>query len=124
LVPDELPFTLPPLSDPNEFDSFFHSDDGFPEADMDDDKMLDDPPPLQGDECLLDVVNFPQAYTTSQKFEAQLLKIIHTTGAPNGAFQSIMSWARSAIMSEGYDFQPSPLAYDHQIHHLEKMVGM
>jgi hypothetical protein len=57
----------------------------FPEADMEDDKMLDDTPPLQGDKCLLDVVNFPQAYTTSQKFEAQLLKIIHTTGAPNGA---------------------------------------
>lgn len=123
LVPDELPYTLPSAPVPNEFDSFFHSDDGFPEADMYDDVMLDDPPQPQGDECLLDVVNFPQAYTTAQNYEAQLLKIIHTTGAPNGAFQSIMSWARSA-MSEGYDFQPSPLAYDRQIHHLEKMVGM
>ena len=85
--------------------------------------MLDEPLPVQGDACLLDVVNFLQAYTTSQKFEAQLLKIIHTTGAPNGAFQSIMSWASTA-MSEGYDFQPTPLAYDRQILHLEKMVGM
>jgi hypothetical protein len=123
LVPDELPFTLPPLPVPNNFDSFFHSDDGFPEADTEDDEMLEDPSQPQGDESLLDVVNFPQAYTTAQKYEAQLLKIIHTTGAPNGAFQSIMSWARSA-MSEGYDFQPSPLAYDRQIHHLEKLVGM
>ena len=53
--------------------------------------MVDDVLPPQGDECLLDVVAFPQAYTTSQKYEAELLKIIHTTGAPNGAFQEICS---------------------------------
>ena len=99
------------------------SDASFPKADLEDDEMLEVPPLLHGDDCLLDVVNFPQAYTTPQKFEAQLLEIIHTTGAPNGAFPSIMSWARST-MSEGYDFQPSPLAYDRKINHLEKRVGM
>ena len=110
LVPDELPFTLAPLRDPTETDSLFESDSSFPGVDFDDD-MPDNPSPPQGDDCLLDVLHFPQAYTTSQKVEAQLLKIIHTTGAPNGAFASIMSWARSA-MSKGYDFQPSPLSYD------------
>jgi hypothetical protein len=123
LVPDETAFTLAPHDSAVENDFVFSSDDGCPEGDSDEEEMLVDGPPPEGDECLLDVVVFPQAYTTSQKYEAQLLKIIHSTGAPNGAFQSIMSWARSAL-SDGYDFLPSPLAYDRQIHHLEKLVGM
>jgi hypothetical protein len=60
---------------------------------------------------------------TSQRYEAKLLNIIHSIGAPNGAFQSIMSWTKMAV-SASYDFQPSPLSYDHQIHYFEKLVGM
>ena len=123
LVPDEIPFTLAPLNHSPDNNDFVTSDDNFPDPDGEvDDPWLDETS-LKGDDCLLDVVVFPRAYTTSQKYEAQLLKIIHQTGAPNGAFQSIMTWARSAL-SDGYDFMPSPLAYDRQIHHLEKLVGM
>jgi hypothetical protein len=60
---------------------------------------------------LHDVVIFPHGYTTTQKHEAELLKLIHSMGAPNSAFQSIMSWAKT-VLAAGYDFQPSPLAYD------------
>ena len=79
LVPDELPFQLPPLTVYNEQDSVASFDYNFSECDGEEEEMLDEPLPVQGDACLLDVVNFPQAYTASQKFEAQLLKIIHTT---------------------------------------------
>ena len=123
LVPNETIFTLAPIDVANGNDYDCTSDDCYPAADVDEEQMVDDVPLPQGDECLLDVVVFPQAYTTSQKYEAELLKIIHSTGAPNGAFQEIMSWARSAL-SDGYDFLPSPLAYTRQINHLEKLVGM
>ena len=83
LIPDEIPFTLLPNDASTGHDCFFHSDDCFPEAYVEDDEMLDDMPPPQGDDCLLDVVVFPQAYTTSQKYETQLLKIIHSSGAPS-----------------------------------------
>jgi hypothetical protein len=43
---------------------------------VEDDEMLDDVPPPQDNDCRLDVVVFPQA---SQKYETQLLKIIHST---------------------------------------------
>ena len=124
LIPDERLF--PPASNDSmaENDSFFHSDECYPEGDVEDEDMLpDEAVPLVGDDCLRDVVVFPQAYTTSQNYEAQLLKIIHSIGAPNGAFQSIMSWARSASL-EGYEFLPSPQAYERQILKLEKLVGM
>ena len=75
------------------------------------------------DTALLDVVMFPQAYTSSQQHEAHLLKLIHSIGAPNGAFQAIMSWAQTAA-SANYNFQPSPLAYSRQIYRLENLVGM
>jgi hypothetical protein len=67
LVPDELPFTLAPLGVPNENDFFFQSDASFPEADVEDDEMLEDLPPPQGDDCLLDVVNFPLIGLLSMK---------------------------------------------------------
>jgi len=70
-----------------------------------------------------DVFSFPRAYTTAQKYEVELLKIIHSTGAPNGAFESIMAWAHSAV-NANYDFQPMPKKYVRQIHHLERFVGM
>ena len=47
LVPDELPFHLPPLTDGNEQDSVSPSDSSFPIGDGDDDEMLDESPPLQ-----------------------------------------------------------------------------
>jgi hypothetical protein len=75
------------------------------------------------DNILQDVVRFPHGYTSAQKHEAELLKLIHSMGAPNGAFQSIMSWAKTALES-GYDFQPSPIAYQQQIIQFEKLVGM
>jgi hypothetical protein len=66
--------------------------------------------------------SFPPAYTKTQKYEVELLKRIHSFGAPNGAFQSIMSWAQSAV-NVGYDFQPNmPKKYDIQIHHLENIL--
>jgi hypothetical protein len=83
LIPDETPFTLLPNNASTGHDCFFHSDDCFPEADVEDDEMLDEVPPPQGDDSLLDVVVFPQAYTTSQKYKTQLLKIIHSSGAPS-----------------------------------------
>ena len=58
------------------------------------------------DQDLNDVFSFPRAYTTAQKYKVELLKIIYSTGAPNGAFESIMSWARSAVNAK-YDFQPT-----------------
>jgi hypothetical protein len=126
LVPDVLIFPTG-INACTQNEPLFHSDDFFPEYDGEDEEMGQDVPEnaasLVGDEALLDVVVFPKAYTTAQKYEAELLKIIHSIGAPNGAFQSIMSWACCAV-SEGYDFQPSPLAYDRQILQLEKMVGM
>ena len=47
--------------------------------------MIIDELPLDGDNALLDVVVFPQAFTTLQNYEAQLLTIIHFISAPNGA---------------------------------------
>jgi hypothetical protein len=75
------------------------------------------------DQDLNDVFSFPRAYTIAQKYEVELLKIIHATGAPNGAFEAIMSWAHSAG-NANYDFQPMPKKYVRQIHHLEQFVGM
>ena len=51
---------------------------------------------VNNDMDLQDVFSFPQAFTLSQKYEVQLLEIIHATGAPDGVFQSIMSWAQTA----------------------------
>jgi hypothetical protein len=75
------------------------------------------------DDVLQDVASFAHGYTSAQKHEAELLKLIHAMGAPNGAFESIMSWAKTALES-GYDFQPSPIAYHRQITQFEKLVGM
>jgi hypothetical protein len=75
------------------------------------------------DHDLQDVVRFPPAYTTAQKYEVQLLKIIHSIGAPNGSFQMIMDWAQAAS-TNGYDFHPTPKQYERQINHVERFVGM
>jgi hypothetical protein len=97
--------------------------DLFPNADLCGQEMFVEELPFEVDDVLQDVVIFPHGYTTNQKQEAELLKLIHYMGAPNGVFQSIMSWAKTALAA-GYDFQPSPLAYDWQIIHFEKLVGM
>ena len=73
LVPNAIPFTLAPINHSSDNDGFFHSDDNFPDADVEDEDMWHEEPPLHGDDCLLDVVVFPRAHTTSQKYEAQLL---------------------------------------------------
>ena len=100
------------------------SDESF-KADNDQDSIEDDVVEglTGGDEDLHDVFCFPRAYTVAQKYEVELLKIIHATGAPNGAFESIMAWAHSAG-NANYDFQPMPKKYVRQIHHLEQFVGM
>jgi hypothetical protein len=94
-------------------------------ADCEDDSTVGDDAKglIDDDNDLHDVFSFPQAYTKAQKYEVELLKIIHSTGAPNGAFESIMSWAQSAVNAK-YDFQPMPKKYVRQIHHLERFVGM
>jgi hypothetical protein len=95
----------------------------FPSSEFSDDDMNIDDLPFDVDDVLQDVAKFPQAYTNSQKHEAQLLKLIHSFGAPNSAFESIMAWAKNALDND-YNFQPYPLAYDRQVVHLEKLVGM
>jgi hypothetical protein len=75
------------------------------------------------DDILQDVASFAHGYTSAQKQEAELLKLIHSMGAPNGAFESIMSWAKTAFES-GYGLQPSPIVYQQQIIQFEKLVGM
>jgi hypothetical protein len=100
------------------FDSCFPVNDG-----SDDDNVPDLGTVSDAEEGLQDVIQFPQAFTTSQKHEANLIHIIHSIGAPNGAFHSIMAWAQKAA-TDGYDFQPSPSEYNPQINRLEALVGM
>jgi hypothetical protein len=99
--------------------------DGSFNANCDQDSIVEDNVEDKADivQDLTDVFSFPRAYTTAQKYEVELLKIIHATGAPNGAFESIMAWAHSAG-NANYDFQPMPKKYVRQIHHLEQFVGM
>jgi hypothetical protein len=52
-----------------------------------------------------------EADTLAEKHEVELLKIIHSVGAPNGSFQLLMSWAQAAS-TNGYDFQPMPKQYE------------
>jgi hypothetical protein len=75
------------------------------------------------DHNLQNAVRFPQPYTSGQKHEIELLKIIQSNGAPNGSFQQIMEWAQSAA-HDGYDFKPRPKQYERQIAHIERFVGM
>ena len=68
----------------------------FPESDFCDNDMNIDDLPFEVDNVLQDVVIFPQAYTSNdQKHEAELLKLIHLMAVPIGAFQLIMSWAKT-----------------------------
>jgi hypothetical protein len=96
----------------------FHADIDHSDSDESDPNVL-----LNNNVDLQDVFSFPQAFTMGQKYKVQLLKIIHATGAPDGVFQSIMSWAQTAATA-GYNFQPTPKKYMRQIHHLEHFVGM
>ena len=106
-------------------DSNGHDCDTSFQADIDQSDSEESAPnfAVNNDMDLQDVFSFPQAFTLGQKYEVQLLKIIHATGAPNGVFQSIMSWAQTAATA-GYNFQPTPKKYTRQIHHLEGFVGM
>ena len=65
-------------------DCQFHSDNSDPDNESDD--ITGNVASLVGHDAFLDVVVFQHASTTSQKYEAQLLKIIHSIGAPNMAF--------------------------------------
>jgi hypothetical protein len=42
---------------------------------------------IRGDDTLLDIFIFLQAFTMAQNYEAQLIKIIHAIGALNGGTQ-------------------------------------
>jgi hypothetical protein len=123
------PWCCPTFGTSNTNPAFTNSTctDGYPPSedipDPRDEEMGDDETSFVVDDGLQDVVLFPHGYTTAQKHEAQLLKLIHSMGASNGSFQDIMSWAKNALAS-GYDFDPSPKAYERQIVHFEKLVGM
>lgn len=113
----------PPPASNSLVTEFPSAEDLVPPSDCCDEDMFEEETPVDVEDVLQDAVIFPHGYTTAQKHEAELLKLIHSMGAPNGAFQSIMSWAKTALAS-GYDFQPSPIAYERQIIQFEKMVGM
>lgn len=122
--------SFPPMDDSSSVSSVFDEtafhDEDIIDGAYDDPADVNDIPHhvvLDPDHDLQNVVRFPQAYTTSQKYEVQLLNIIHTIGAPNGSFQQIMEWAQSAV-NNGYDFKPMPKQYERQINHLERFVGM
>ncbi len=95
------------------------------------DENFTDPDPHERIESILphsqdylqNVVAFPVAFTNAALHEVQLLKLLHEIGAPNHAFQSLMSWARQADEND-YHFQPSPMAYESQIRNLTQLVGM
>jgi hypothetical protein len=48
---------------------------------------------------------------------------MHSLGAPNHAFQSLMSWTKKAS-DHDYHFQPTPQHYKSQINNLTDLVGM
>jgi hypothetical protein len=79
--------------------------------------------PLNSQDHLQNMVAFPVAFSNAALHEVQLLKLLHEIGAPNHAFQSLMSWARKADEND-YHFQPSPMGYESQIRNLTELVGM
>jgi hypothetical protein len=72
---------------------------------------------------LQNVVSFPVAFTNAALHEVELMKLMHLIGAPNHAFQSLMSWAQNAAANK-YTFQPCPQRYESQIKNLTGLVGM
>ena len=78
---------------------------------------------LSAEYNLQNVIAFPVAFTNAALQKVELLKLIHTIGAPNHAFQSLMGWARKAGENK-YHFQPSPKGYKSQIRNLTDLVGM
>ena len=82
-----------------------------------------DNPLLNREDRLQNVVAFPVAFTNAALHEVELLKLLHQIGAPNHAFESLMTWARKAESNQ-YHFQPSPMCYESQIRNLTELVGM
>jgi hypothetical protein len=79
--------------------------------------------PTSAESNLQDVISFPIAYTNAAFHEVKLLKLLHSIGAPNYAFQSFMEWGRNCRQDE-YNFQPYPQRYEGQIRNLTELVGM
>ena len=75
------------------------------------------------DDHLQNVVSFPVAFSNAAYHEVELLKLLNQIGAPNHAFESVMSWAKKADDTD-YHFQPSPKCYESQIRNLTELVGM
>ena len=98
----------------------------YPSADSDDpdtSKGVIDSPNMAAEGNLQNVVSFPVAFSNAALHEVQLLKLLHEIGAPNHAFQSLMTWARKADENDCH-FQPSPMCYESQIKNLTGLVGM
>ena len=98
----------------------------FPNVDTADDPDIelpaDDTLP-SSDDNLQNAVAFPVAFSDAALHEVELLKLLHQIGAPNHAFESLMSWAQKAGKN-GYHFQPTPKCYESQIRNLTGIVGM
>ena len=99
--------------------------DSFPDADSTEYDKKDMVESVLGniDDQLQNVVAFPVAFSNAALHEVQLLKLLHEIGAPNHAFQSVMSWAKKAGDND-YHFHPSPMCYESQIRNLTGLVGM
>jgi hypothetical protein len=80
-------------------------------------------PEYLADANLQSVVAFPVAFTNAALYDIQLLKLLHKIGAPNHAFESLMTWGRAAS-DHNYHFRPSPQHYKSQICNLTDLVGM
>ena len=97
----------------------------YPDADNED-EVIDDavaPSDTCIDDHLQNVVTFPVAFSNAAFHEVELLKLLNQIGAPNHAFQSVMSWAKKAD-DNAYHFEPSPKCYESQIRNLTELVGM
>ena len=97
----------------------------YPDADTEE-EVIDDavaPPDTRNDDHLQNVVSFPVAFSNAAYHEVELLKLLNQIGAPNHAFQSVMSWAQKADDNASH-FQPSPKCYESQIRNLTELIGM
>ena len=100
---------------PDIVDGDFDGTNMFPAADPDfvHDTFVEPGIPTSAESNLQDVISFPIAFTNAAFHEIKLLKLLHSIGAPNYAFQSFMEWDRNCRQDE-YNFQPYPQRYEGQ----------
>jgi len=70
-----------------------------------------------------DEEHMPFMYSTSDKVEVSLLKLLNSIGAPHYAFKLIMDWAEDAFDC-GYTIQPKQSSYKSQLEHLQCISGV